>query len=65
MLYITWTDREKKYHEHTWHVGSPLPAITGRVVRFEADGDELAALVRGLDKDHQHPIPGERIFSER
>ena len=45
---------------HSWHVGEPLPRLRGRVVRFQADGDELSALYRGLGATE--PTPGERIW---
>lgn len=46
MLYITARDG-KTYH---WHVGEPIPAhaLTGAVVKFQADGDELEMIVAAM-----------------
>ena len=34
-----------------WHVGEELPRNLPRVVTFQADGDELEAILRGLKKE--------------
>lgn len=34
-----------------WHVGEPLPEIKGRVVLFQADGDELEFIKRALENE--------------
>lgn len=39
MLYI---------QDRSWHVGDKFPKIEGSVVRFTADGDELAILLRAI-----------------
>jgi len=44
MLYIiTQTNKES-----TWHIGEPFPAVTGRVITFQADGDELELILNAL-----------------
>lgn len=43
MLYIKDGDKE-----HTLHIGDAMPAITGRVVTFQADGHELTELLEAL-----------------
>ena len=61
MMYVSWKDSEtEKECWVWWSVGDPFPRITGRVATFQADGDELVELVRGLEGDYPHPIPGER-----
>jgi hypothetical protein len=49
MLYIS---IGRAYNEELggieWHVGEALPEITGRVVTFQADGDELECIVNAL-----------------
>lgn len=36
-------------HWKEWHVGDPLPEIEGRVITFQADGDELDVILASLD----------------
>ena len=55
-LYIT-----DKGVTHSWHVGEPLPKIEGRVVTFQADGDELAAILEGLGYDFES-VPGRKVW---
>lgn len=47
MLYI-----EEKLKDTTavsaWHVGEPMPRISGRVVRFDADGEELEVILAAI-----------------
>ncbi len=33
---------------HEWHVGEPVPKQFGRVVQFQADGDELDLIVDAM-----------------
>jgi len=49
MLYITrgWANSEP-LSGIEWHVGAPLPEITGRVITFQADGDELECILKAL-----------------
>lgn len=44
MLHISETVQGVK-NEYRWHFGEPFPAITGRVVTYQADGDELNFLM--------------------
>ena len=39
-----------------WHVGEPLPKVIGRVVTFQADGDELDFIIQALQKYKQSQI---------
>ena len=49
MLYIS---IGRAYNEELggieWHVGEGIPDITGRVITFQADGDELECIVNAL-----------------
>lgn len=47
MLYITYTSHRGAITAQ-WHVGEPLPALSNRVVVFQADGDELELLLRAM-----------------
>ena len=35
---------------HVWHVGDPMPALTGQVIEFQADGHELPPFLEALEK---------------
>ncbi len=58
MLYIEQSDES----EVVWYVGQPLPAITSRVVKFQADGDELDLIVAALRAGADTPN-GEKEFT--
>lgn len=45
MLYI---DDRPQGREHIWHVGDPLPHLHSRVLKLQADGHELEALLIAL-----------------
>ena len=72
MLYLTWTDRtgvgplgetgRKITRERSWHTGETLPPIGGRVVTFQADGDELDVILEAL---RRYARPGVRNPRER
>lgn len=62
MLIITWNEKDThqwvdgrsvytpgKEHQKRWWVGYPMPTIRGRVVRMQADGDELDVLVKAIE----------------
>lgn len=51
MMYIT--DHKTV---HRWHVGEKLPDLHGRIVTFQADGDELFLLLRLL-QEHGGSLP--------
>ena len=36
-----------------WHVGESLPQIEGRVITFQADGDELDIILASLDRRYK------------
>ncbi len=40
-------DSNRKVYE--WRVGEPLPKMKGPVINFQADGDELRAILAALD----------------
>ena len=40
-----------------WHVGEDLAQITGRVVTFQADGDELALILTAMRQGFFRPPP--------
>jgi hypothetical protein len=44
MLYI-WAADTVESTPISWHVGEPLPPMPARVVRFQADGDELQMIL--------------------
>lgn len=51
MLYIEYIDRDT--HElvkREWHIYEPLPTFNARVVKFQADGDELETLLDAMFK---------------
>lgn len=45
-----------------WHVGEPLPTLEGRVITFQADGDELDVLLASLDRRYEFRkfVPSEK-----
>ena len=49
MLYLIsgWANNEE-LGGIEWHVGEALPEIIGRVITFQADGDELECIVNAL-----------------
>jgi len=51
MLHIT----DKQLRE-IWHVGDPMPVLTGRVVTFEADGDELALILDAMKSTRKREV---------
>ena len=34
--------------EHCWHIGEPVPAMAGKIMIFQADGDELDLILRAM-----------------
>jgi len=44
---INWTE---------WHIGEPIPVFDGRVITFQADGDELAVLIQAIKKSSAEPV---------
>jgi hypothetical protein len=49
VLYIYLSEDGKAVMEQEWHVGDSAPAILGRVVAFQADGDELEIIVAAIN----------------
>lgn len=49
MLHIKDHRTKDQTVQHQWHVGEPLPTIQGRVVTFQADGEELDLILAALD----------------
>tara|TARA_R110002051_G_scaffold225581_1_gene288502 strand:+ start:283 stop:669 length:387 start_codon:yes stop_codon:yes gene_type:complete len=47
-----WSHRDEEgrsaLRDYEWHVGEGIPEITGRVITFQADGDELECIVNAL-----------------
>lgn len=50
MLVIKEKSKSGVVFEYVWHVGEPLPELSGRVITFQADGDELDTLLGALKK---------------
>jgi len=49
MLHVTWVSKGITTSAE-WHTGEKLPRIDGRVVTFQADGEELEVLLEVLRK---------------
>lgn len=45
MMYIK--DEQKT---HIWHVGDPLPKLSGKVITFQADGEELEKIIEAINE---------------
>ena len=51
--------------QREWHVGMPWPNITGSVVRFQADGDELFWLLGLIKRDREEMAERLKLVEER
>lgn len=49
--------------ERTWHVGEPIPPLLGRVVTFQADGDELELILVAMRESYELVKIGEKLRS--
>ena len=47
-LYMEWENREGVTQYRQWHIGEPVPAYDGPVVKFQADMDELHCLLSAM-----------------
>lgn len=57
MLYIKDQRTKDQTVQHQWHVGEPFPSVLGRVVTFQADGDELDLILAALERRTANPLP--------
>lgn len=49
-----------------WHVGENMPSISGKVVKFQADGDELEVLTEAIRKASKvSELEKARVVAER
>lgn len=51
MLYIEGHDKSGRPYKFQWHIGEGVPEIVSSsyVVKFQGDGDELDALLYGME----------------
>lgn len=56
MLVIKEKSKSGVVFEYVWHVGEPLPELSGRVITFQADGDELDTLLGALRDEAKHDL---------
>ena len=54
MLIIKGKDKDGFPIQRQWHVGEPLPEVTGCVITFQADGDELDIILASLDRRYRY-----------